>query len=97
VPILQVAGGPHGRVSLIFSSGTFYAQTQPKVAQMLAGAAARGARVRLYFGDPVSEAVAVRDREEGLGRTPVAKIRSALTYYRETSAVAWRLPTEACR
>jgi hypothetical protein len=49
---------------------------------MLAGAAGRGAHVRLCFGDPASDAVATRDREEGLGGTLAAKIRSALTYYR---------------
>jgi hypothetical protein len=43
-------------------------------------------RIRLCFGDPSSDAVAVRDREEGLGGTLGAKIRSALTYYREIAA-----------
>jgi hypothetical protein len=38
------------------------------------------------FGDPVGEAVAIRDREEGLGGTLTAKVRSALTYYREIAA-----------
>ena len=73
-------------VCVLVFSGTFYAQAQPRVARMLAGAAARGVRVRLCFGDPVSESVAVRDREEGLGGTLAAKIRSALTYYREIAA-----------
>jgi transcriptional regulator with XRE-family HTH domain len=66
---------------LVFS-GTFYAQTQPRIAQALAEGAARGVRVRLCFGDPGSDAVAVRDREEGIGGTLAAKIRSALVYYR---------------
>jgi transcriptional regulator with XRE-family HTH domain len=66
---------------LVFS-GTFYAQTQPRIASMLADAAKRGTQVRLCFGDPAGEAVAVRDGEEGIGGTLAAKIRSALTYYR---------------
>jgi hypothetical protein len=66
---------------LVFS-GTFYSQTQPRVARLLAQAAGRGVEVRLCFGDPSSEAVAIRDREENLGNTLAAKIRSALTYYR---------------
>ena len=66
---------------LVFS-GTFYAQTQPRIASMLAAAAKRGAQVRLCFGDPRADAVAVRDREEGIGGTLSAKIRSALSYYR---------------
>ena len=69
-------------IDILVFSGTFYAQTQPKVARMLADAAGRGAEVRLCFGDPAAEAVAVRDRDEGLGGTLAAKIRSSLTYYR---------------
>jgi len=40
----------------------------------------------LCFGCPTSQAVATRDREEGIGGTLAAKIRSALTYYREIAA-----------
>src|SRR2546430_1374987 len=69
-------------IDVLVFSGTFYTQTQPRVAAMLAGAASRGVEVRLCFGDPASDAVATRDREEGLGGTLAAKIRSALTYYR---------------
>jgi hypothetical protein len=68
-------------IDVLVFSGTFYAQTQPRVAAMLAGAASRGVEVRLCFGDPASDAVATRDREEGLGGTLAAKVRSALTYY----------------
>jgi hypothetical protein len=70
------------QIDVLVFSGTFYAQAQPKVAQMLTAAAGRGVGVRLCFGDPSSDAVATRDREEGLGGTLAAKIRSALTYYR---------------
>jgi hypothetical protein len=42
--------------------------------------------VRLCFGDPSGEAVAIRDREEGLKGTLAAKVRSALTYHREAAA-----------
>lgn len=69
-------------VDVLVFSGTFYSQTMPRVPRMLAEAAERGAQVRLCFGDPASEAVAIRDREEGIGNTLAAKIRSALTYYR---------------
>jgi hypothetical protein len=74
-------------IDVLVFSGTFYAQTQPKVAAMLAAAAERGIEVRLCFGDPASDAVATRDREEGLGGTLAAKIRSALTYYRPLGTV----------
>jgi transcriptional regulator with XRE-family HTH domain len=69
-------------VDILVFSGTFYAQTQPRIAAMLTEAAGRGAVVRLCFGDPASEAVAIRDREEGISGTLAAKIRSSLSYYR---------------
>jgi len=71
---------------LVFS-GTFYAQTQPRIAAMLTDAADRGVSIRLCFGDPRSDAVAVRDREEGIGGTLAAKIRSALVYYQSLTEV----------
>src|SRR5580658_6465123 len=52
-------------VDVLVFSGTFYAQTQPRIASMLQEAAKRGAVVRLCFGNPNSEAVAIRDHEEG--------------------------------
>lgn len=69
-------------IDILVFSGTFFAQTQPRVASMLADATQRGVSVRLCFGDPKSEAVDIRDREERLGGTLAAKIRSSLTYYR---------------
>jgi transcriptional regulator with XRE-family HTH domain len=68
-------------LDMLVFSGTFYAQSQPRIASMLMDAAKRGAHVRLCFGDPSAEAVAVRDREERIDGTLAAKIRSALTYY----------------
>jgi hypothetical protein len=73
-------------IAVLVMSGTFYQQTQPKIAHSLAAAAGRGVRVRLCFGNPAGDAVAVRDREEGIGGTLAAKVRSALTYYREIAA-----------
>ncbi|GAA1703008.1 XRE family transcriptional regulator [Nonomuraea bangladeshensis] len=70
------------RVDVLVFSGTFYAQTQPKIARSLAEAARRGVAIRLCFGDSSARSVETRDREEGLGGTLAAKIRSSLTYYR---------------
>jgi hypothetical protein len=53
-------------------------------------ASGRGVRVRLCFGDPAAEAVETRGSEEGIGATLAAKIRSSLTYYRETAASLFR-------
>jgi hypothetical protein len=82
---LALMDGAREDIAVLVMSGTFYAQTQPRVGRLLAAASARGVRVRLCFGDPSAEAVAVRDREEGLNGTLAAKVRSALTYYREAA------------
>jgi transcriptional regulator with XRE-family HTH domain len=79
---IRLASEAREHIDVLVFSGTFFAQSQPRVASMLTAAAERGAEVRLCFGDPASEAVMTRDREEGIGGTLAAKIRSALTYYR---------------
>jgi transcriptional regulator with XRE-family HTH domain len=70
------------QIDVLVFSGTFFAQTNPRVASMLVERAASGARVRLCFGDPGGQAVTVRGCEEGIGDTLAAKIRASLTYYR---------------
>ncbi|MFE4869531.1 XRE family transcriptional regulator [Streptomyces sp. NPDC056682] len=69
-------------IDVLVFSGTFFAQSNPHVAKMLAARADDGVRVRLCFGDPTGQAVAVRGREEGIGDALAAKIRASLTYYR---------------
>lgn len=75
------------QIDVLVFSGTFFAQTNPHVARMLAERAAEGVRVRLCFGDPQGHAITLRGEEEGIGDTLAAKIRASLTYYRA-------LPTE---
>jgi transcriptional regulator with XRE-family HTH domain len=84
---LRLGGEAQGRIDVLVYSGTFFAQTQPRVAHMLTERVGAGVQVRLCFGDPASDAVAVRDREEGLGGTMAAKIRASLTYYRDLSSL----------
>jgi len=79
---LRLMAEAQERIDVLVFSGTFYSQAQPRVGGTLAAAANRGVEVRLCFGNPGSEAVAIRDREEGIGDTLAAKVRSALTYYR---------------
>ncbi|MFG2909897.1 XRE family transcriptional regulator [Kitasatospora sp. NPDC048286] len=78
------------QIDVLVFSGTFFAQSNPHVAKMLAERAADGVQVRLCFGDPRGHAAAVRGREEGIGDTLAAKIRASLTYYRAL------LPEERC-
>uniref|UniRef100_A0AAU3H712 XRE family transcriptional regulator n=1 Tax=Streptomyces sp. NBC_01401 TaxID=2903854 RepID=A0AAU3H712_9ACTN len=70
------------QIGVLVFSGTFFAQSNPHVAKMLAERASDGVRVRLCFGDSNGQAVAIRGREEGIGDTLAAKIRASLTYYR---------------
>jgi hypothetical protein len=70
------------QIDVLVFSGTFFAQSNPHVAKMLAERAASCVRVRLCFGNPSGRAVALRGREEGIGDTLAAKIRASLTYYR---------------
>jgi transcriptional regulator with XRE-family HTH domain len=83
---LRLLLGAQDRIDVLVFSGTFYAQTQPRIASMLAERLASGVRVRLCFGEPRSQAVAIRDAEERLGGTLEAKIRASLSYYRELAA-----------
>jgi hypothetical protein len=70
------------QIAVLVFSGTFFAQSNPQVARMLAERASAGVRVRLCFGDPDGHAVKIRGREEGIGDALAAKIRASLTYYR---------------
>ncbi|MFI9275560.1 XRE family transcriptional regulator [Kitasatospora sp. NPDC052896] len=70
------------QIDVLVFSGTFFAQSNPRIATMLAQRAATGVKVRLCFGDPQGRAVAIRGREEGIGDTLAAKVRASLTYYR---------------
>lgn len=79
---LRMLAEARERIDVLVFSGTFYAQTQPRIAPTLHERASNGVQIRLCFGQPASTAVATRDREEALGGTLGAKIRASLTYYR---------------
>lgn len=74
--------GATQHIDILVFSGTFVAQTNPHIADMLQERAQVGVKIRLCFGDPHGQAVAIRGREEGLADTLAAKIRASLTYYR---------------
>jgi transcriptional regulator with XRE-family HTH domain len=80
---IELLNTANARIDILVFSGTFLVQTNPHIARMLRARAEAGVRVRLCFGDPQGEAVAVRGREEGIGATLAAKIEASLTYYRE--------------
>lgn len=79
---LSLLKGAQEQIGVLVFSGTFFAQSNPHVAKMLAERASDGVRVRLCFGDSYGQAAAIRGQEEGIGDTLAAKIRASLTYYR---------------
>lgn len=79
---LSLLADTERHIDVLVFSGTFFVQSNPHVTAMLAERARAGVQVRLCFGDPAGQAVAIRDREEGLGGTLAAKVRASLTYYR---------------
>ena len=83
---LRLVSEAQEQIDVLVFSGTFFAQTQPRIAPMLAERLAAGVQVRLCFGEPNSPAVAIRDSEERLGGTLGAKIRASLSYYRELAS-----------
>lgn len=77
--------GKMKQVDVLVFSGTFFAQTNPRIARMLQERAQAGVRVRLCFGDPEGEAVRIRGREEGIGDTLSAKITCCTELYLRAS------------
>lgn len=84
---LHLLGSAARQIDVLVFAGTFLANVNPRIADMLKERASAGVRVRLCWADPDSQAVDIRDREEGLRGTLAHKIRAALTYYRPLSGV----------
>jgi transcriptional regulator with XRE-family HTH domain len=79
---LHLLGSAQRHIDVLVFAGTFLANVVPRIADVLTERANAGVEVRLCWGDPDSQAVDIRDREEGLRGTLSHKIRAALTYYR---------------
>lgn len=70
-------------VDVLVYAGLFLADGRSDLSELVQRKARDGVRVRLLYGDPGSEAVAVRGAEEGIGEGLAARIRLALGYMRE--------------
>lgn len=68
---------------MLVYAGLFLLDANPDLPRVIAEKAGRGARIRLLFGDPSSEAVRQRGHEEGIGDGLSARIRISLSYLRE--------------
>lgn len=70
------------RLDVLVYAGLFFPETRPRMAAELADKVGGGCQVRILLGDPRSQAVARRGREEGIGGAMAAKVENALSFYR---------------
>lgn len=68
------------RFDMLVYAGLFLLDANPELPGAIAEKADRGARIRMLFGDPFSNAVRRRGREEGIGDGLSARIKISLTY-----------------
>lgn len=69
-------------IDLLAIAGSFLHDAIPDFGDRLTAAARRGVQVRLLFGDPDSDAVALRGDEEGIGDLLAARCRLTWNYLR---------------
>ncbi|KGN40825.1 helix-turn-helix domain-containing protein [Knoellia aerolata] len=75
---VELLDSAHESIDLLAYAGSFLHDSVPSFADRLSERVAEGVCVRLLFGDPTSEAVALRGREEGIGELMAA--RCSLTW-----------------
>lgn len=68
-------------IDLLAYAASFLHDSVPQFAERLAARSEAGVRVRLLFGDPTSDAVALRGHEEGIGDLMAARCRLTWNYY----------------
>ena len=73
-------------ISILVFSGFFLAD-DPSMIKLLTDKAKAGVHVRVLLGDPDSEAVAQRGKDEGLDELLAAKIRNVIVLYRSLRQV----------
>src|SRR5262249_54080576 len=71
------------RIDILAYAGLFLIEQQPKLVPMLKARAKEGAKVRVMLGDPDSEVVAQRGRDEGIGPGMAGRVHGVLAYYRK--------------
>lgn len=78
---VELLDSAHESIDLLAYAGSFLHDSVPSFAERLSQRAADGVKVRLLFGDPASEAVALRGREEGIGELMAARCSLTWAYY----------------
>jgi transcriptional regulator with XRE-family HTH domain len=79
---LELILSANRNIDLFANASLFLPEDNPDAIATLAKKAQDGARVRILIGDPDSEAMALRGREERLFGAIPSRIRMALAYYR---------------
>jgi transcriptional regulator with XRE-family HTH domain len=75
------------RLDVLVHAGLFLPDGRSDLAALVRRKAEDGVQVRLLYGDPDSDAVALRGAEEGIGDGLAARIRLVLVYMREALEV----------
>jgi hypothetical protein len=70
------------QIDLLAFAASFLHDAVPEFAEQLAAKARQGVRVRLLFGDPDSDAIALRGGEEGIGDLLAARCRLTWSYWK---------------
>src|SRR4051794_9866520 len=68
------------RIDVLAYAGLFLLDTHPELADLIAAKSHEGIAVRLLLGDPESDAVSQRGKEEGIGEGMAQRCRMALRY-----------------
>lgn len=79
---LDLVVGAREQIDFLTFAGLFLPEDNPEVIDILRYKASSGVKVRIALGDPDSEEVALRGREEGMEDGIPGRIRMALAYYR---------------
>lgn len=77
---VELLDSAHESIDLLAYAGSFLHDSVPSFAERLSERVAQGVSVRLLFGDPASDAVALRGREEGIGGLMAARCSLTWTY-----------------
>jgi hypothetical protein len=77
---VNMISGASREIDILAYAGSFLHDSIPEFANLLRGRAEHGVTVRLIFGDPDSDAVALRGQEERIGDLVAARCRLAWSY-----------------
>jgi hypothetical protein len=78
---LSLIGDASEAIDMLAYSASFFHDVLPEFVPRLAAKAQDGVQIRLLYGDPDCDAVALRGVEEGAGDMPAARCRMSWSYF----------------